>query len=462
MIALYCRVSTVMQVEEGFSLGEQEERLRNYCKALGLKNLKVFRDGGFSGSNIDRPALQSLIRAVEKHQVEKVIVYKLDRLSRSQKDTLMLIEDTFLKNGCDFVSISENFDTSTPFGRAMIGILSVFAQLEREQIKERMMMGKEARAKLGKYSTSTVLVGYDYENGELVPNEYEKMLIVRVFTEYANGKRVFSIRRDLNAEGLFHKYGKWSDSTVNRVLNNKTYIGYIKHSSKWYKGTHEPLVSEELFDKCQKMLERVHEENKLLNRRLGKSNSYLAGVLYCGRCGAKYSRRSAFAYYKGEKLNYTYYICNSRSKANKDLVKDCNCKNKSWKMSELDEIVIGEIRKLSFEEFKPIKTEIDNSVIEKKIAEIERKIERYMELYALGNVPIDVIKQKVDELNQQREDLIQIPTEKMSPSEACEIVATLDDVLNDGNVEEINSLVRSLIDKVVVDGRDISIYWAFE
>ena len=138
MIAIYVRVSTSEQAKSGYSVGEQVDRLKSYCKALGYKNPKVYNDAGFSGAKIDRPALSLLINDVKAKKIEKVLVYKLDRLSRSQKDTLMLIEDIFLKNGCDFVSISENFDTSTPLGRAMIGILAVFAQLEREQIKERI------------------------------------------------------------------------------------------------------------------------------------------------------------------------------------------------------------------------------------------------------------------------------------------------------------------------------------
>ena len=154
MIAIYVRVSTAEQKMHGYSVGEQIDRLTNFSKALGYDKPQIYNDAGYSGATLDRPALSVLINDVKARKVEKVLVYKLDRLSRSQKDTLMLIEDIFLQNGCDFVSISENFDTSTPLGRAMIGILAVFAQLEREQIKERMSMGREARAKQGKYAGS--------------------------------------------------------------------------------------------------------------------------------------------------------------------------------------------------------------------------------------------------------------------------------------------------------------------
>lgn len=458
MIALYKRVSTTEQAQNGHSLAEQEERMRNYCKAFDWDNIKVYADGGFSGSNLDRPAMQRLISDIKAHKVEKVIVYKLDRLSRSQKDTLMLIEDTFLKNGCDFVSISENFDTSTPLGRAMIGIISVFAQLEREQIKERMVMGKEARAKQGKYSSSKALVGYDYIDGQLIPNDYEKSLVNRIFNDYANGKRIYSITRELNDSGLFHKNCKWNDNGVHRVLTNRTYLGEIKYSNIWYQGNHEPIISEDLFKKCQKNLERVREESIEMHRRFG-ANSVLGGVLYCAKCGAKFSKKSQIC---KNYDNYVYYVCNSRLKPHKSLIKDPNCKNKRWKMSELDEIILGEIKKLSFEKSKVEKVKTDNSIAEKKIKEIDKQIEKYMELYTLGKFPIDVINQKVDELNEQRKKLCEVPKEKMTYEEAEQIALSLDDILANGNSDEINALVRALIDRIEIDDEDITIHWAFE
>lgn len=122
----YARVSTENQLEN-YSIEEQTDRLKAYCAAKGWSLRKLYVDGGFSGGNTNRPALQQMLTAIRQGGVDAVVVYKLDRLSRSQKDTLTLIEDELIAHGADFVSINENFDTSTPFGRAMIGILSVFA-----------------------------------------------------------------------------------------------------------------------------------------------------------------------------------------------------------------------------------------------------------------------------------------------------------------------------------------------
>ena len=132
--ALYIRVSTEAQAEEGYSIQAQTERLEAYCKAMGWERYRFYTDGGYSGSNLDRPEMTRLIADVRAGQVATVVVFKLDRLSRSQKDTLYLIEDVFLPNEVDFISLNESIDTSTPYGRAMIGILSAFAQLERENI----------------------------------------------------------------------------------------------------------------------------------------------------------------------------------------------------------------------------------------------------------------------------------------------------------------------------------------
>ena len=147
--ALYLRVSTEAQADEGYSLAAQAEKLEAYCRMKGIDRFTQYVDGGFSGSNLSRPAVTQLIDCIRRGEVERVVVYKLARLSRSQKDTLYLIEDVFAPHGVDFVSINENIDTGTPYGRAMIGILSAFAQLERENIFLRTRMGMVERVKQG-------------------------------------------------------------------------------------------------------------------------------------------------------------------------------------------------------------------------------------------------------------------------------------------------------------------------
>ena len=204
-VGLYVRVSLDIQVD-GYSIDEQLVRLRKYCEAHGWTIYNEYVDPGFSGANIDRPAMLKLLKDVREKKIDTVLVYKLDRLSRSQKDTLYLIEEEFLPNGVDFVSMSENFDTSTPFGKAMIGILSVFAQLEREQIKERLAMGHIGRAKAGYWrGGSNAPVGYDFIDGRLVINEYEALQVRKIFELFLNGETLNSIAKYMS-ENYTNKY----------------------------------------------------------------------------------------------------------------------------------------------------------------------------------------------------------------------------------------------------------------
>ena len=202
MIALYVRVSSAEQAKDGYSIDEQIQRLKSYSMAMGWKDAKVYTDPGFSGASLDRPALKELISDVKANKITRVVVWKLDRLSRSQKDTLYLIEDVFRANGCDFVSMTENFDTGTPFGVAMIGILAVFAQLEREKIKERMSMGKAGRNREGKWrGGGNVPIGYRYEGGELQVDPFEAMQVREAFDLLLSGVGTYTITETTTPSG---------------------------------------------------------------------------------------------------------------------------------------------------------------------------------------------------------------------------------------------------------------------
>ena len=191
-VALYIRVSTQEQAQEGYSVSEQKERLIAYCKAHDWLVSEIYIDPGYSGSNLNRPGIQKLIADIKN--CDTVLVYKLDRLSRSQRDTLYLIEDVFLPNNTDFVSVQESFDTSTPFGKATIGLLAVFAQLEREQIKERTRMGRIARAKSGlHHGGGYIPIGYNYENGKLIINPYEAEQVRKIYEWYIAGESLIEI-----------------------------------------------------------------------------------------------------------------------------------------------------------------------------------------------------------------------------------------------------------------------------
>lgn len=474
MIALYCRVSTREQAKEGYSIGEQQERLKKYCDAMGWKNFELYVDGGFSGGSVERPALKRLIRDIKNGKIEKVVVYKLDRLSRSQKDTLILIEDVFLSNGVDFVSMSENFDTGTPFGKAMVGILSVFAQLEREQIKERMMMGNEARAKEGKYCGGCSPIGYDYIDGELKLNDFEALQVREAFKLILENMSPRRIAKIFNEKGYKTKFGSWSGDRVRYVLKSPLYVGRVKYAGEYFDGIHEAIVSEETFNDAQKILEKRFEEVKT-NRNAGKATTYLGGFLICGRCGAKYtkqlqlSKRSDGSYYR-----YHYFVCNSRNKKRAESVRNPHCKNKNWNIEKLTNIIFDEIRKLSldpnyFEEVRDDSIQEDKrSVLEAEIEKIDAQLSRVMDLYILENIPLQTLEVKTNELNEQRlkleeelESLEEEKSEKLSKEEAEDLIQSFDDIIKRANFEEIRSVLSALIEKIILDGEDIEIHWRF-
>lgn len=472
-VALYPRVSSSESAEHGYSIGEQTERLEKYCDAMNWTVYKVYTDPGYSGASLDRPGLQTLIKDVKAGKIDKVVVYKLDRLSRSQKDTLYLIEDVFLKNNTDFVSITENFDTSSPFGIAMIGILSVFAQLEREKIKERMTMGREARAKKGLYSPSkNILIGYDYIDGLLQVNSYEKMIVNEVFDLFVAGTPIRTIANLLNERGLNHHYGDWNDRTVSRILINRHYIGEVKYQKKWYKGVHTPIVEIGKFNKAQEMLkyraESYHSSNK--------HSSYLGGLIWCKRCGARYHPKAAKPRKDGTVIKK--YKCYSRSKRMPKMIMDPNCKNKDYLIDELEEAVFNEIRKLSLDpnylaeirEERGDDGEDKISLIQKEIENLSELISGYMDLYPLKKLTLQEVEAKIEPLADRREKLedelaVLLDEEDeslLTAEDALELVRSFDDILDRGDFDEIRKTLEILIARIDIDGDVLRIHWNFK
>lgn len=475
-VAIYVRVSTQEQAKEGYSIHEQIDRLTKYCEAHGWEVYKVYTDPGFSGADTNRPGLQSMLKDVRRGRVNKVVVYKLDRLSRSQKDTLELIEDEFLDHTVDFVSMSENFDTSTPFGRAIVGILAVFAQLEREQIKERMAMGKEARAKEGKWNGGqNSPLGYEYINGELVLNAFEALQVKEMFELASKNVSSYRITELFNKKGYNTRYGTWESSTIRRSLRSKVYLGYTKYNDTWNKGTHDPIVSQELFDQVQDILDKRADDYNS-SRGTGKITSYLGGYLYCSHCGGKYTKITA----KRKKPSgdglyvYEFFGCNSRTKRNPLAVKDPNCKNKHWKLQELTDLVFNEIKQLALDTEYMHKLKEDEpednrtEVIQAEIDKIDNKMSKLMDLYIMDTMSKEVLTEKVHELNEQKNkleaEIDNIRTEeltKLTKEQISNIVKDFPEVLNRGDFEEIRTVIGELIERIDIDNEDITIHWNF-
>lgn len=446
-VGCYVRVSTSEQAEHGYSIDEQTDRLKSYCKAMEWKIVKVYTDGGYSGANTNRPALQDLILASQSHSIDAVVVYKLDRLSRSQKDTLALIEG-FIDNDVAFISMTESFDTSTPFGKATAGILSCFAQLERENIKERTSLGKEARAKEGKFHGGGFApIGYDYVDGQLLINESEAEQIRMIHSLFQQGNSFRSIEKIMCEKGYAHKNGTWYPNNVKRVLLNPLYTGKINYHGEAIDGLHEPIIDDETY---QKTLTIYNQQVKRNVKHMG--HSLLGGMVYCARCGANYTSTVT---HRTSTREYRYYVCNSRCKKNRRMVKDANCRNDIWKAAELEELVLNEVKKLKIEDVEPPK-KIESNAKEKELSKIEKQIKRLVDLYSVEGISIDIVSHKIADLEQRKLKLIT----KDEPPKG-HLVRDLEEALECGSEDQIRAIVRSLIDHVEIDGEDVTIYWAF-
>lgn len=472
-VAIYVRVSTTSQAEEGYSIEEQKDKLEAYCKIKDWSVYKIYTDGGFSGSNTDRPALEQLIKDAQKKKFDTVLVYKLDRLSRSQKDTLYLIEEVFIKNGIEFLSLQENFDTSTPFGKAMIGLLAVFAQLEREQIKERMQLGKLGRAKSGKSMMwAKTSYGYDYhkETGTVTVNHAQALAVKFMFESYLSGRSITKLRDDLNEK--YPKKIAWSYRVIRQILDNPVYCGYNQYLGEIYKGNHEPIISKETYDKTQeelKIRQRTAAEN--VNPRPFQAKYMLSGIAQCGYCGAPLKIMMGMIRKDGSR--FIKYECHQRHPRKTKGVTTYNdnkkCDSGFYHKADIEAYVLQEISKLqvdieSFERlFKAQKDEIDRKSYQRQINELTGKISRLNDLYIDNRITLEQLQEKSAEFLELRSRL----ENELENDPAIKLEEKKKDmrrILKKGDIYKMDyemqaSVVRSLISKVRVTAECIKILW---
>lgn len=445
--AIYIRVSTDSQAEEGYSIDAQKEQLSAYCVSKGIRNYEFYIDGGWSGSNIERPEMQRLIEDVNKDRISHVIVYKLDRLSRSQKDTLYLIEDIFNPHGVDFVSLNESMDTSTPMGRLMLGILSAFAQLERENIRLRTRMGMKERVKSGLWmGGGRVPFGYDYDSkkGILVPNQ-DAEKVRQIYKLYIAGKAPQEIA---NLLGL--KY----DRLVYQILMRKSNYGVIEYNGEEYQGQHEPIISRETYDIAMRcMLERRFV-------RANTSEHLLTGLVYCGKCGAK-MRYQKWGN-KGCKL-----VCYSQQKSKPYLVKDPDCAQERIWADEVEEVVIQAIFEFA-NNYQPSETESLSpgdtlSLLYEQQDALNKKIKKLYHLYASEEEndilleTIEDLKKKLGTINKQIEWNTQNDILLAGKREKAEILLTMSGLWDTMDIAQKKHIVRKLVRKVVITDAHVHI-----
>ena len=463
--ALYIRVSTLEQAQEGYSVGEQRERLIAYCKAQDWLIADIYVDGGYTGSNLNRPGIQKLMSETEKFDV--VLVYKLDRLSRSQRDTLYLIEEIFRPNKVDFVSMQESFDTSSPFGKAMIGLLAVFAQLEREQIKERTWMGRVARAKTGlHHGGGNIPIGYDYEDGKLIVNPYEAEQVRKIYEWYLSGSSLKAITDKLQDAGYTNKYSSYNSwSSVRNILENETYIGRLHFGDVVVDHAHEAIITEEQFNAAQILRGKRREQ---FGSHAFQSKHVLTGLLFCGHCGGRYYLRNTG--------KYSYYACYSRTKQMKNMIKDPNCQNKIWRAQDLEPIIEEKIlallrnpkiaEELAAGKPKAAAPVSKNTDIERRIREIDRQIGKLMELYQQDDIPPELLGEKINRLYGEKTALENsiAPVEEtnaMPLDLVAELITNAAEIWDFADENQKRRILQSPISRIVLTDDQVDIEWAF-
>jgi len=249
-VALYARVSTEDQAKEGFSLDAQRERLRAFCHAQNWTVAKEYVDDGHSGRDVKRPAYQAMM--AEREGWDKVLVIKMDRIHRNSRNFMEMMDD-LREWGKDFVSATESLDTSTAMGRFVMDIIQRIAQLESEQIGERVYMGMAQKHKQGKGLLGFRRpYGYEYVDGKLVVNGRESAIVRRIFREYANGATLHAIAGALNAEGVpSQRNRQWSKSGLRYMLRNPVYVGKIRWDAQVRDDEHDAIVDLRTWDAAQ-------------------------------------------------------------------------------------------------------------------------------------------------------------------------------------------------------------------
>lgn len=240
-VAIYSRVSTEEQAKEGLSVDAQIDKCKSFCNARDWSVFKVYKDAGYSAGTMNRPALELMLRDVEEKKFEIILVYKIDRFSRKLRDLITTLDSLKAKN-INFTSVTEQIDTTTAMGEAFFQIIGVFAQLERGMVKERVKLAFDRKIQLGEALYRAPL-GYVYQNKKLVPDPENSENVQEIFEMWASGISYKEICKKFNI----------SSSTLYQIIKNTTYLGKIKYKGQLYDGKHKALVSEDLYNRANKI-----------------------------------------------------------------------------------------------------------------------------------------------------------------------------------------------------------------
>jgi len=425
----YGRVSTEEQANEGHSLDAQREKNLAYIKFQGWTLVGYFEDPGYSGKNLNRPDMKRLLTEIESGNIDVLVVHKLDRLTRNIGDLYYLL-DLFEKKKVKFVSISENFDTSTAIGRMFVFMLGILAQWYRENLAEEVKKGMSKRIKKGLHNITVPLYGYERsEDGKLIVKPEEAKWVRWIFEQYLSGVGSSTIAKRLNEMGIRRNRGaKWDQHKVMMTLTNWHYVGMVhwKEENKpendriVVSGNHEPIIDRETFEATQKLLWRRKEG-------LTSRNSYeyiYGGIIRCGKCGGsykgKYNKRDNGKIYRG-------YACSNNEKYG-------SCDQSGISEINLTRLIFNSIHLIpvltKWDEAENQRSERDEILGLLKASEARRS--RWQMAFGDGHLPYEdfarLMKEemaRVSELERKLADLPEIASPTITFEEAAQAIREL-------------------------------------
>jgi len=351
--AIYTRKSTQDGLEQEFnSLDAQRESGEAYIASMKHEGWVClpdrYDDGGFTGGNMDRPAVARMMADIEAGKVDCVVVYKVDRLSRSLIGFARLME-LFERKKISFVSVTQQFNTTQSMGRLTLNILLSFAQFEREIISERTRDKIAAARRKGKWSGGRSVLGYDVDpvTKKLVVNAAEAERVREIFKMYLERRSLLDVGRELNRRGLRTKavqtkkgaaYGgrEWDKPGVLKILANVLYRGKVRYKADTFPGEHAAIVNEDIWTQTHELLRSNGRAGGMLVRN--KYGALLKGLVHCGPCGLTMGHTTAN---KGESRVYRYYVCYKAQKQGWDA---CPCR--SLPAEQIEGFVVEQIKRI--------------------------------------------------------------------------------------------------------------------
>ncbi|MCL6636718.1 MAG: recombinase family protein [Alicyclobacillus sp.] len=457
-VALYCRVSTDEQAEHGFSIDDQKERLEAFARSQGWTDYEWYIDDGYTGTNTDRPALRRLVRHVEQGRISTVVVYKLDRLGRRQRDILYLLEDVFETRGVAFRSVTEPIDTSTPLGKAVLGMLAVFAQLERDTIIQRSLAGQRQRRRQGLWSGRTPF-GYRWDEQAqrmvVVPSEAE--LVRGVYERYLRGEPRYKIAQWLAGKTS----SRYCDHTlIYDMLRRATYCGLVRAGDELVPGQHEPIVDRETWERAQRLLDA---------RKRPYGRYLLSGLLTCGHCGGAMKHQQWRR--KGGRYVYDFYICSRKQREGKAACPE----SRSHKQQDIDHLVVERLRGMHADAIAAALREAEaaNTTrqvyedVQARLEDTDTRLRRLVEAVASGLFSPDTIRGTAEQLQAEKRALelrLAELEDELSENRSQDWMAVMQAIGTDWETlteDEQRSLLRAAVAEVILYAdRRIEIRWA--